>query len=447
MSGATGRRPEPQTKRRRDDRAPDHDRARPEDGRQSATPYRYTAALAARDRGALAGPLGRARAPSRRPTRPARWPSRTKVAGAAEDVRARHVPVPVGHRACTSATRWATSRTDVYGRFKRMTGHNVLHALGYDAFGLPAEQYAVQTGQHPRVTTEANIATMRRQLRRLGLAHDPRRSVATTDPAYYRWTQWIFLQIFNAWYDDEAGRARPIDELAPLLVSEPPMPTGAGVPDGRPWADLDDVERRRRRRRAPAGLPVRGAGQLVPRPGHRAGQRGGHRRRPQRPRQLPGVQAQPAPVDDAHHRLRRPAAGRPGPAGLARVDQAACSATGSAAPRAPGSRFASDGRRDRGLHHPAGHAVRRDVHGAGARAPAGRRADLRRLADRRTDVVDRRSGHAARRGRGLPAAAELRTDLERQTEGREKTGVFTGALRDQPGQRRGRSRSSSPTTC
>ena len=98
--------------------------------------------------------------------------------------------------------------TDVYARFKRMTGHNVLHAMGYDAFGLPAEQYAVQTGQHPRVATEANVANMRRQLRALGLGHDPRRSVATTDPAYYRWTQWIFLQLFNSWYDEDADRAR-----------------------------------------------------------------------------------------------------------------------------------------------------------------------------------------------------------------------------------------------
>src|SRR5687767_2312880 len=103
--------------------------------------------------------------------------------------------------------------TDVYARYWRMQGFNVLHAMGYDAFGLPAEQYAVQTGQHPRVTTEANIATMRRQLRALGLGHDPRRGVATTDVAYYRWTQWIFLQIFNSWYDDVADRARPIAEL------------------------------------------------------------------------------------------------------------------------------------------------------------------------------------------------------------------------------------------
>jgi leucyl-tRNA synthetase len=129
--------------------------------------------------------------------------------------------------------------TDVYARYKRMTGHNVLHALGYDAFGLPAEQYAVQTGQHPAVTTDANIATMRRQLRRLGLGHDARRSVATTDPSFYRWTQWIFLQIFNAWYDADADRARPIAELVDELASGR-RPT----PDGRPWARLDPVEQR-----------------------------------------------------------------------------------------------------------------------------------------------------------------------------------------------------------
>ncbi|MFF7244090.1 leucine--tRNA ligase [Embleya sp. NPDC008237] len=135
--------------------------------------------------------------------------------------------------------------TDVYARFKRMTGHNVLHTLGYDAFGLPAEQYAVQTGTHPRVTTEANIANMRRQLRRLGLGHDQRRSVATTDPAYYRWTQWIFLQIFNSWYDPEApgadggvGRARPIAELVEQFEKG-----DRATPDGRAWADLTGTER------------------------------------------------------------------------------------------------------------------------------------------------------------------------------------------------------------
>src|SRR6266508_686465 len=129
--------------------------------------------------------------------------------------------------------------TDVYARFQRMAGHNVLHAMGYDAFGLPAEQYALETGQHPRATTEQNIATMRRQLRRLGLGHDPRRGVSTTDVQYYRWTQWIFLQMFNAWFDDESNRARPIDELVADLESGA-RPT----PDDRPWSDLDAIERR-----------------------------------------------------------------------------------------------------------------------------------------------------------------------------------------------------------
>jgi leucyl-tRNA synthetase len=124
--------------------------------------------------------------------------------------------------------------TDVYARFARMNGKNVLHAMGYDAFGLPAEQYAVQTGQHPRVTTEANIATMRRQLRALGLGHDSRRGVATTDVGYYRWTQWIFLQIFNSWYDEDADRARPIDELVPVLESDPEYG----------WSELDERGRR-----------------------------------------------------------------------------------------------------------------------------------------------------------------------------------------------------------
>ncbi|MER7842760.1 leucine--tRNA ligase [Kitasatospora sp. NPDC096077] len=138
-----------------------------------------------------------------------------------------HVGHPLGYIA-----------TDVFARYQRMTGHNVLHTLGYDAFGLPAEQYAVQTGTHPRVSTEANIANMRHQLRRLGLGHDPRRSISTIDPDYYRWTQWIFLQIFNSWYDEAAGKARPIAELIAAFES------GAReLPDGRAWAELSAAER------------------------------------------------------------------------------------------------------------------------------------------------------------------------------------------------------------
>jgi leucyl-tRNA synthetase len=129
--------------------------------------------------------------------------------------------------------------TDVYSRFQRMAGRNVLYTMGFDAFGLPAEQYAVQTGQHPAITTNANIANMRRQLRRLGLSHDPRRSISTTDPDYYRWTQWIFSQIFNSWYDRDLARARPISELEDLYASGS-RPT----PDGRSWSALSRVEQR-----------------------------------------------------------------------------------------------------------------------------------------------------------------------------------------------------------
>ena len=136
--------------------------------------------------------------------------------------------------------------TDVFARFKRMTGFNVLHTMGFDAFGLPAEQYAVETGQHPAITTNRNIATYRRQLRRLGLAHDPRRSISTTDPAYYRWTQWIFSQIFNAWFDPDEpnatggmGKARPIGELVAQFE------IGArATPDGRDWHTLTVQEQR-----------------------------------------------------------------------------------------------------------------------------------------------------------------------------------------------------------
>ena len=140
-----------------------------------------------------------------------------------------HVGHPLGYIA-----------TDTFARFNRMKGRNVLHALGYDAFGLPAEQYAVQSGQHPRVTTEHNIAIMRRQLRRLGLAHDPRRSVATVDVEFYRWTQWIFLQVFNAWFDEAANKARHIDELVEEFAYGK-RPT----PSGRPWEELPAQERRR----------------------------------------------------------------------------------------------------------------------------------------------------------------------------------------------------------
>jgi len=120
-----------------------------------------------------------------------------------------HVGHPLGYIA-----------TDIIARYKRMTGHNVLHPMGYDAFGLPAEQYAIEHGIHPRVTTAKNIQNMTRQLKRLGLSYDWDRSLATTDTGYYRWTQWVFLQLYNSWFDPSQDRARPISELIQRLESE-----------------------------------------------------------------------------------------------------------------------------------------------------------------------------------------------------------------------------------
>jgi len=138
-----------------------------------------------------------------------------------------HVGHPLGYIA-----------TDVYARYFRMTGRNVLHALGFDSFGLPAEQYAVQTGTHPRTRTEANIVNFRRQLGRLGLGHDQRRSFSTTDVDFYKWTQWIFLQIYNAWFDPVLNKARPVREL----IAEFDSGT-RHLDDGRHWSELSAGER------------------------------------------------------------------------------------------------------------------------------------------------------------------------------------------------------------
>ncbi len=113
-----------------------------------------------------------------------------------------HVGHPLGYIA-----------SDIYSRYKRLCGFNVLHPMGYDAFGLPAEQYAIQTGQHPATTTEKNIARYREQMDRIGFSYDWSREVRTCDPGYYKWTQWAFLQMFGSWYDNAQQKARPIEEL------------------------------------------------------------------------------------------------------------------------------------------------------------------------------------------------------------------------------------------
>lgn len=113
-----------------------------------------------------------------------------------------HVGHPLGYIA-----------SDIYSRYKRLKGFNVLHPMGYDAFGLPAEQYAIQTGQHPEVTTVNNINRYRQQMDRIGFSYDWSRELRTCDPAYYKWTQWAFLKMFGSWYDNDAQKARPIEEL------------------------------------------------------------------------------------------------------------------------------------------------------------------------------------------------------------------------------------------
>jgi leucyl-tRNA synthetase len=120
-----------------------------------------------------------------------------------------HVGHPLGYIA-----------SDIYARYKRHQGFNVLHPQGYDSFGLPAEQYAIQTGQHPALTTETNIATYRRQLDRIGFSFDWSKEVRTSDPSYYKWTQWIFIQLFDSWYNIESDKAEDISSLIKIFENE-----------------------------------------------------------------------------------------------------------------------------------------------------------------------------------------------------------------------------------
>ena len=103
--------------------------------------------------------------------------------------------------------------TDILARYKRMKGFNVLHPMGWDAFGLPAEQFAIKTGQHPSIATVRNIEHFKSQLKKIGFSYDWLREINTTDPGYYRWTQWIFLKLYNSWFDPKENAARPIEEL------------------------------------------------------------------------------------------------------------------------------------------------------------------------------------------------------------------------------------------
>ncbi|HUI10477.1 MAG TPA: leucine--tRNA ligase [Bacteroidota bacterium] len=125
--------------------------------------------------------------------------------------------------------------TDILSRFRRMRGFSVLHPMGWDAFGLPAERYAMQTNVHPRITTEQNIATFRRQIRMLGLSYDWSRELDTTDPAYYRWTQWIFLRMYDSWFDPSVRRARPVASLIERFASR----GSGGLPGTKKFSAAD----------------------------------------------------------------------------------------------------------------------------------------------------------------------------------------------------------------
>ncbi len=316
--------------------------------------------------------------------------------------------------------------TDCFARYQRMAGRNVLHAMGFDAFGLPAEQYAVQTGTHPRTTTEANIERYRAQLRRLGLAHDERRSVATIDTDFYRWTQWIFLQIFNSWYDRDAGRARPISEL----IAE--FDAGARpTPDGRPWAELSPAERRRivddHRLAYVSQAPVNwcpGLGTVLANEEVTADGRSERGNFPVFKRNLKQwmmrITAYGDRLLDDLDKLDWPE-----PIKLMQRNWIG---------RSTGAHidFSTDDRADPGVHHPAGHPLRRHLHGPGARARAGGRAGAGGLAGGHPPAWT--GGHASPREavEAYRKAAAAKTDVERQAETKEKTGVFIGAYATNP---------------
>jgi len=140
-----------------------------------------------------------------------------------------HVGHPLGYIA-----------TDIYARYKRHKGFNVLHPMGYDSFGLPAEQYAIQTGQHPAITTETNIKRYREQLDQLGFSFDWSREVRTSDPNYYKWTQWVFIQLFNSWYNKNTDKAEAITDLISIFEKEGNAMVNAASDDDTPIFSAED---------------------------------------------------------------------------------------------------------------------------------------------------------------------------------------------------------------
>ena len=290
-------------------------------------------------------------------------PSRSSTSSTCSPIR----PAP----ACTSAIPKATPPPTSSPAIKRMRGFNVLHPMGWDAFGLPAEQYAIQTGTHPRITTQNNINTFRRQIKMLGFSYDWDREVDTTDPEYFKWTQWIFLELFDTWYDADAKEgpadqraADPADVQARATRSAPtatanawpikPRCPSTGAP---PWAPCWPTKKSSTANRSAAAIPSSAC---------RCGN--GCCASPIMPNGCSTIW----PWSIGPNRSRR------------------CSATGSARAkgrrsisRIAGSRDQQTSRQHPRLHDAARHALRRHLHGARPGASAGRSHHDARAASRR----------------------------------------------------------------
>ena len=183
-----------------------------------------------------------------------------------------HVGHPLGYIA-----------SDIYARYKRQKGFNVLHPMGFDAYGLPAEQYAIQTGQHPEITTRQNIERYCKQLEKIGFSFDWSRSIRTCDPNSTVWTQWAFLKMFNSWYDRNANSARPIAELEEHLAQYGTEGLDAActkemVLPAEDWANMDAKGKKRCTYELASGISCQRCGELVPKTGNCAGQRRSQRR-------------------------------------------------------------------------------------------------------------------------------------------------------------------------
>ena len=289
--------------------------------------------------------------------------------------------------------------TDILARYRRARGFNVLHPMGWDAFGLPAEQYAIRTGQHPRKTTEANIAVFKRQIKSLGFSYDWSREIDTTDPGYFKWTQWIFLQLYNSWFNPATNKAEPID-TCPICPAPSPKPPPSS---------------RQQRLAYVTEAPVWWCEEL--------GTVLANEEVVDGKSEVGGFPSSRKPMRQWMLRItayaERLLAGLDTSTGA--IPSRKCSATGSAAAKARKSLFAlglTARGQDSRLHHPPRHLVRRDLHGAVARAQACRSRSPPRTQKAAVTAYQ--------------AEVASKSDLERTETAREKTGVFTGAYAINP---------------